>query len=81
MYVEALVNGKATKALVTQVPLTTLSQRMSKKAGAPSIQGRRMAQDGARNGLPTEGQGRATTFPTLNGYPRGGEAVHGHNSH
>ncbi|RVW57490.1 hypothetical protein CK203_078826 [Vitis vinifera] len=34
-------------------------------------------QDGARNGFPTEGQGRATTFPTLNGYPRGGEAVHG----
>ncbi|KAL6317532.1 hypothetical protein AAG906_030285 [Vitis piasezkii] len=28
-----------------------------------------------------EGQGRATTFPTVNGYPRGGEAMHGSYGH
>ncbi|KAL6315079.1 hypothetical protein AAG906_030933 [Vitis piasezkii] len=34
-------------------------------------------QDGTRDGLPIKGQGRATTFSVLNGYLRGGEAMHG----
>ncbi|RVW86084.1 Transposon Tf2-12 polyprotein [Vitis vinifera] len=72
----------------TLVPLITLSRRMRQETRAPSIQGRRMAQavnSAAKpshgDGLPTEGQGCATTFPTLNGYPRGGEAMHGPYGH
>ncbi|KAL6325003.1 hypothetical protein AAG906_021698 [Vitis piasezkii] len=38
-------------------------------------------QDGTKDGLPTEGQGCATAFPTLNGYPRGGETMHGPYGH
>ncbi|RVW20135.1 hypothetical protein CK203_114225 [Vitis vinifera] len=61
MYVEALVNGKAPRPWWTQVPLITLSRKEGKKGRLHSGTHGRL-QDGARNGLPTEGQGRATTF-------------------
>ena len=36
---------------------------------------------GTGDRLPIEGQGRATTLTMLNGYPRGGKAMHGPYSH
>ena len=45
MYVEALVNGKATKALVdTGATHNFVSEDEARRLGTPSIQGRRMAQ-------------------------------------
>ncbi|RVW39343.1 hypothetical protein CK203_102536 [Vitis vinifera] len=48
MYVEALVNGKATKAWWTQVPLTTLSRRM-RQEGWSSKHPRK--EDGSRQSI------------------------------
>ena len=120
MYVEALVNGKTTKALVdTSATHDFVSEDEARRLELQASIGRRMAQgsqfscqaitwsssrddyahrlverkgrlhsgthgrlqDGTRDGFPTKGQGRATTFPTLNGYPIGGEAMHGPYGH
>ncbi|RVW86106.1 hypothetical protein CK203_037991 [Vitis vinifera] len=92
MYVEALVNGKATKAWWTQChsqlclgdEARRLELQASKKGGwLKAVNSAAKPSHGVARGEWTsyKGQGRATTFPTLNGYPRGGEAVHGPYGH
>ncbi|RVW80094.1 hypothetical protein CK203_052415 [Vitis vinifera] len=80
MYVEALVNGKATKALmdtsathnfVSKDEVKRLELQASKEGGRLHCGTHGLLRDGTRDGLPTEGQGYATTLPTHNGYPRG----------
>ncbi|RVW66448.1 Retrovirus-related Pol polyprotein from transposon 17.6 [Vitis vinifera] len=76
MYMEALVNGKATKALVdtgathnfvSEDEARRLELQASKEGGwLKAVNSAAKPSHGVArgNGLPTEGQGRATTFPT-----------------
>ncbi|RVW61017.1 hypothetical protein CK203_051398 [Vitis vinifera] len=75
---EAFVNGRATKALVeTSATHNFVSDDETKRLKLQASN----EEDGIGDGLPTKGQGRATTLPTLNGYPRGGETMHGPYGH
>ncbi|RVW92708.1 Retrovirus-related Pol polyprotein from transposon 297 [Vitis vinifera] len=82
--IQALVDTSATHNFVSEDEAKRLKLQTSKEGGRKGrfhsgTHGR--LQDGTKDGLPTKGQGRATTLSALNGYLRGGEAMHGPYGH